>query len=72
MREIKYKGKTAYISEADWRNLLRRFDAKNAKQEYNRRFYIAVGCNLCKKHRPHGLLSGCGNCPLTVFRTSAC
>jgi len=70
MRGIKYKGKTAYISEADWRNLLKRFDASRAEQgQLAIYFTIPIPCSLCKKHlQPRWALpKACAECPLVVF-----
>jgi len=68
MREIKYKGVTAYITEADWRNLLRRLDPARAKK-IKGRFVISVPSSLCKRfHRPIGRYeASCTKCPLRVF-----
>jgi len=72
MREIEYQGVTAYITEADWRNLLKRFDARNAKKDkLGIYFTVPIPCSLCKKHLQlrWALTKACAECPLVVFET---
>jgi hypothetical protein len=57
MREIKFKGKTAFITEKEWKGLLQRFDYKNAKDDR-----ILIPCNCCVKY------GACAECPLNVFK----
>jgi len=65
MREIKFEGKTAYITEFERRKLLERFDIKNCESEKRWGFYvIKIPCILCKQH----LEMDCGSCPLNIAR----
>jgi len=68
MREIKFEGKTAYITEFERRKLLERFDIKNCESEKWWGFYmIKIPCILCKQH----LEMDCGSCPLTFARRAS-
>lgn len=61
MREIKYKGKTAYITEGEWKSLCNRFNPKGLEKGKRRHY----GCVLCKKYR---FFCFCDDCPLCVFQ----
>lgn len=63
MRKIQHNGKTAYITEKDWKSLLRRFDERNAK-EIRLKFTIEIPCCLCEKYYFN---EECEGCPLQVF-----
>lgn len=64
MREITYKGKKAYITEAEWKSLLKRFDVGRA-EKYLSEFQLRVPCILCSKYMKY---KRCQPCPLFVFR----
>ena len=63
MRKGIFSGKTIYLTEKEWRELLKRFDlGKVVKKEDNLFEIPSDGCYLCTKYRKHS--RACGDCPL--------
>ncbi len=72
MREIKYEGKTAVLTERDYTQLLKRFDKKRAVKR-DETWKISIACPFCKQYFNVEELSSfiqCKGCPLCVFRTT--
>jgi len=68
MREITYEGVKHRLSERNWKQLLRRFDAKKAKRNSLGYYYIKVGsicldrdykCIRCPLRDPHKETNSC-------------
>lgn len=58
MRKFIFCGEDIYLTEAQWRGLLNRFDVKKIQQRLDM-FEINIPCSLCKEERR----GGCSGCP---------
>ena len=67
MRLIEHDGKKAWLTEAEWKGLLERFDSKNFVEQEPDYYENLTGCNLCKKHK-----GNCNVCPLGFEGDSSC
>jgi len=59
-------GKKFVLSEADWEQLRRRYDAKSAVKNYGDEYRISVECPLCDVY----LVVGCHGCTFNKFRNN--
>jgi hypothetical protein len=65
MRKGIFSGETIYLTEKEWRGLLKRFDlSRVVKGEDNMYEIPSDGCYLCTKYRGAGSPAACGGCPL--------
>lgn len=63
MRKGKFSGKTIYLTEKEWRELLKRFDLSRVVEKEEDICEIpSDGCYLCTKYRKDN--RACGDCPL--------
>jgi len=63
MRKGIFSGETIYLTEKEWRELLKRFDLSRVVNTEGDLFEIpSDGCYLCTKYRTGS--RACGDCPL--------
>lgn len=66
MRKGIFSGETIYLTEKEWRELLKRFDVSKAVKKEDDIYEIpSDGCYLCTKYRRMGS-TACGYCPLNT------
>lgn len=72
MRKTKFhfSEEAIYLTEKEWRELLRRFDSSKAVESKKSGFYEipGKGCYLCTLHRKR--TGACGGCPLDTEANS--
>jgi len=65
MRVIRFKGKTAYLKERHWKQLIRRF---NPTEEELKEGIIREVCILCAEFKPDLFSTECYNCPFSIWK----
>lgn len=66
MRKGIFSKETIYLTDKEWRELLKRFDLSKVVEKEGDIYEIpSEGCYLCTKYRGAGS-TACGNCPLNT------